>query len=734
MPLAKKLAGFRSSVFSGKFIYQVVALSTAVFFLLICAVFLMVYSFFSHQEENASRSYIVSGLEQADSTLAVMLGGLRSEGEMILSADSVADILVDGWNRDPKLSYQTVEQMKRLCHASDLATDIFLYLVRDDVVLTSQSDCGSLSQYSSLQQSLLSGSQNGLVCREGEMYLVLPYPQQEPLARMVIKLDESVLRRALLNENSSIYVFDETLQPVFTSIRYPTDLKVHKILHKDSSLFSCTDTNGDYFVAYRSQTTHLIYLCRSRLYTIQSIHLSSLRRFLPAAMLLLAGAALYSVFLFERICAPIQQMLNLILRSAPQEDYTAHGLDGLVRSLNGSLSDLEKRSRFLSGAAASIAPQLLERLIRRILFEGLQDKADIEQQAEALQNAFPTGQPYVVFCITPWYSADDGVQKELLQIHLIYLQELAREYWQPLLPAAGLIGSDDRLVLVVSQSGVSNADWQLYRSRFAAFLEKSTAALAFEPLIGCSEALTGLWQLPGLYDEAVQLVNRAVYDRNSHLVKSQNPAEAAAPVWRRHLRTMLDAALKGQQAEATRALEELLQAVQSLESPAPAAAEIREQLSRRLEAVTGSPALLPAAQSAQDIRTLAAQTVSLLLQNSRESQMDYLESAQDCIARHYADASLSLDEVSRRVGISGPYLSSLFTSLTQEHFLDYLNRYRIERACELLQTTDLSVAEVGFQVGFNSASSFIRVFKKYRQVPPGTFRAKNAGAGHSITS
>ena len=134
--------------------------------------------------------------------------------------------------------------------------------------------------------------------------------------------------------------------------------------------------------------------------------------------------------------------------------------------------------------------------------------------------------------------------------------------------------------------------------------------------------------------------------------------------------------------------------------------------------------MLPAALQAENIQLFLEKAVSVLVQNSRECQMDYLEAAQACIAEAYADASLSLDEVSRRVGISGPYLSSLFTTLTEEHFLDYLNRYRIERACELLKNTNLSIAEVGFQVGFNSSSSFIRVFKKYRQVPPGSYRSE----------
>ena len=57
-------------------------------------------------------------------------------------------------------------------------------------------------------------------------------------------------------------------------------------------------------------------------------------------------------------------------------------------------------------------------------------------------------------------------------------------------------------------------------------------------------------------------------------------------------------------------------------------------------------------------------------------------------------------------------------------FTDYLNQYRIAKAKPLLEKNELTISEVGEQVGFNSAQSFIRVFKKYEGETPGQYRTR----------
>ena len=50
--------------------------------------------------------------------------------------------------------------------------------------------------------------------------------------------------------------------------------------------------------------------------------------------------------------------------------------------------------------------------------------------------------------------------------------------------------------------------------------------------------------------------------------------------------------------------------------------------------------------------------------------------------------------------------------------VDYLNYYRIERACHILTTTELPVTEVAYRCGFNDSSYFVKTFRKYMGITP----------------
>lgn len=53
---------------------------------------------------------------------------------------------------------------------------------------------------------------------------------------------------------------------------------------------------------------------------------------------------------------------------------------------------------------------------------------------------------------------------------------------------------------------------------------------------------------------------------------------------------------------------------------------------------------------------------------------------------------------------------------------DFLNTYRIERACVLLINTELSITDIACNCGFYDASYFVKVFKKYKGIPPKKYR------------
>lgn len=53
---------------------------------------------------------------------------------------------------------------------------------------------------------------------------------------------------------------------------------------------------------------------------------------------------------------------------------------------------------------------------------------------------------------------------------------------------------------------------------------------------------------------------------------------------------------------------------------------------------------------------------------------------------------------------------------------EFLNTYRLERACVLLINTELSITDIAYNCGFYDASYFVKVFKKYKNMTPKKFR------------
>ena len=82
---------------------------------------------------------------------------------------------------------------------------------------------------------------------------------------------------------------------------------------------------------------------------------------------------------------------------------------------------------------------------------------------------------------------------------------------------------------------------------------------------------------------------------------------------------------------------------------------------------------------------------------------------------------ITLEEMAESVGMSPKYFCRFFHEMTHRTPVDYLNYYRIERACYQLMTTNLSITDVAYGSGFNDLSYFIKTFKKYKGTTPKKF-------------
>jgi len=85
----------------------------------------------------------------------------------------------------------------------------------------------------------------------------------------------------------------------------------------------------------------------------------------------------------------------------------------------------------------------------------------------------------------------------------------------------------------------------------------------------------------------------------------------------------------------------------------------------------------------------------------------------------YKNPNLKLSDLANKMNISAHQLSQLLNDNLGKSFSTYINEYRINEACEKIENGSfLKIEEIGYEVGFNSKSTFFSTFKKIKNTTP----------------
>ena len=114
--------------------------------------------------------------------------------------------------------------------------------------------------------------------------------------------------------------------------------------------------------------------------------------------------------------------------------------------------------------------------------------------------------------------------------------------------------------------------------------------------------------------------------------------------------------------------------------------------------------------------------------------LDLRHEKSDCIAcaKDFIDENIhepiALDEVASEVHMSRYYLCRRFKQATGMTLTEYVSDCRVEMAKDMLRNTSLRVADIAFEVGFQSLSQFNRCFQKISRITPTEFRRSETGS------
>lgn len=111
----------------------------------------------------------------------------------------------------------------------------------------------------------------------------------------------------------------------------------------------------------------------------------------------------------------------------------------------------------------------------------------------------------------------------------------------------------------------------------------------------------------------------------------------------------------------------------------------------------------------------------------------YVRRSIQFIDYNYSREDLNVEQIAANAGISRSHLYRLFLRHTAMTPNEYLTKYRINKAADLLRNEGLSVGEAAYSTGFSDQLYFSRVFKRYKGIPPSRFAQSAAKAEKEVS-
>lgn len=99
----------------------------------------------------------------------------------------------------------------------------------------------------------------------------------------------------------------------------------------------------------------------------------------------------------------------------------------------------------------------------------------------------------------------------------------------------------------------------------------------------------------------------------------------------------------------------------------------------------------------------------------------FIQHAMQIVEQNLMNPGFSVEELSRALHMSRVAAYKKIFSLTGKAPIDFIRAARMQRAVQLLEKSDMSIAEIAYEVGFNNPKYFSQFFKKEFAVPPSAF-------------
>ncbi len=723
----------------------------------------VIFSSVSEINSNTNKNLLSKTCDIVDSYLKFLEGTIQhlTKDSNILSA-----IVVPNVNRaDRNFAIQNL--LKTTAADNDLIKDVYLYIPYNDTIYSSNQPILQLNNFP--ERSVLdlcrshtsvevANVQHITTCfynLNGTVFMARDFPLtgKKRMGSIVLKLDSNVFYNVIQGDgtlNLPILVFDRDGKPVFSDARnYPSNsypAKVKQLLQTGREYGTAA---GSAFFLKRSATSEWTYAYEDS-HDVSTLRANNLlKTVFPILIFLLLLSVSLSIYISNYIYKPFRDLMMSVLDSSHShfsvEKKKYHNeVEYLSSSFNQALLVNDELSSTLDG----IVPVMENQLILDVLSGRNSSTSSLEDYLGRINSKLSGNGQFVMLAVLLIHNDKSSVQEIETTIYSISINNIIQK-----------VASDDFHVRIVV---VENGIWavllkfdqafsqELIKTHISVFMRAIQSSIKqnnFYVQVGVGRVKSTFIEISQSYKEALRSIHFAKYlDSPQNEDKNQGAIDHAA-IDSEYVKTQIEKMTADAAAgDAVNALAKVKQIIDHITSSSCSQSElaigfqafmdILYDMHLQYSIADNDPIFVDAGESIdfkslQDpeamtmhVEAVCSQHISILCAYFSKRQNKLIYQAQKYIDENYSNGLLSQNEVADHLGINASYLSTLFNTVLQTRFTEYLNMRRVEKAKMHLAHTLLSITQIATQDGFNSEQNFMRVFKRFVGLPPGQYRAK----------
>ena len=717
----------------------------------------------SEINSNTNKNMLSKTSEVVDSYLKFLettIQHLTKDGNVI-SATVVPSV-----NRADR-SFAIQNLLKATLADSNLIQDVYLYIPYNDTIYSANQRILQLRDFPDLGIRNLCLTHTAveivdvqnIVTRyfnlEGTVYMVRDFPLtgKKRMGVVILKLDSNVFYNLIQGDgiiNASILIFDRNEKPVFSDARnYPSDSfprNVKQLLQSGQEYFAAS---GSAYFLKTSDISGWTYVYKDN-NDVSALRVNNLLKTLfPLLVILFLLSVSLSIYISNYIYRPIRDLVvsvfdSSVSHSCIEKNKYHNEVEYLSSSFNQALLVNDELTNTLDG----IVPVMENQLILDVLSSRNSSNESVEDYLGRINSKLGGSGQFVMLAVLLIHNNSSSVMEIETTIYSISIKNVLQK----------VVSDDFQVRIAVVENGIwaillkfnQTFSQEAIKSRISAFMHAIRGSIKqnnFYVQVGVGRVKGSFIEISHSYKEALRSINFAKYldspqDEGAGQETIAHTAFDSEYV-RSHIEKITADAATGDSAGA---LVKVRQIIDWIASSSHTQAELTFGFQTFMDILydthlqygiaDNDPIFVDGGESidfkslqdpeemTQRVEEACSQHVSILCKYFSKRQNKLIYQVQKYIDENYANGFLSQNEVADHLGVNASYLSTLFNTVLQTRFTEYLNIRRVEKAKMHLAQPDLSIKQIASQDGFNSVQNFMRVFKRFVGLSPGQYRLK----------